>query len=536
MDNYTLTTTNSLGHTDVQKKLEKDYIMIKIKKILKSALSLFGMFLLLGVISSQAATLTVSTTADEGIGSLRQAIIDAALNAEANIVTFSIPTTDPGYNLAENRFTINLISPLPNIPLAPMTIDNNQPQAVTVKGNNTFRILTLVNNAVLIINNLTISNGFNGFQNAHKFTGDSTYGLGGGIYMGDSATLNLNGCVVKDNSSAFNGGGIYISNSATLNVSESMIQGNTAGNGGGIYINLSGTLNLSTSTISGNIANNGGNGGAIFNNTSGTINGASNTIDGNSADNYGGGIYNTATIILTNNTITANTATVGGGGIYNNFTATLDNNLVALNAAPDGNDLLGRGSLGNAYTGTYNLIANADGCEGLGSITNQSGSTEIPMLPSIGPLQNNGGKTLTRALITGSPAIDKGNSPVLIADQRGQARPYDNPLVFNTGNGADIGAYEIQYLAPTTTIVSVGGRILISDGRGESGVSGAFVYLTDLSGNIRIARTSSFGYYTFKDVRVSETYVINVQHKRYQFAPQVVEVLDVLTELNFFAL
>lgn len=171
--------------------------MINIKKILKNASALFGMCVLLGVISSQAATLTVSTTADEGIGSLRQAIIDAATNAEANIVTFNIPTTDAGYNVAENRFTINLLSPLPNIPLAPMTIDNNQPQAVTVKGNNTFRILTLVNSAVLVINNVTISNGYSGFPAAPTPMGGGTDGLGGGIYMGDSATLNLNGSTGK---------------------------------------------------------------------------------------------------------------------------------------------------------------------------------------------------------------------------------------------------------------------------------------------------------------------------------------------------
>lgn len=507
--------------------------MISIRKILRNAPALLGMFMLLGVISSQAATLTVSTTADEGFGSLRQAIIDATTNVEANVVTFNIPTTDPGYNLEENRFTINLVSPLPDIPLAPMTIDNNQPQGVTVKGNNTFRIFTLVNSAVLIINNLTISNGFSGFPLDPEFMTGGNEGLGGGIYMGDSATLNLNGSTVSDNVSLSSGGGIYMSNSATLNLSESTVRDNAAESGGGIYVNVSGTLNLNTSTISGNTANNGGNGGAVFNNTSGTVNAVSSTIDGNTAGNYGGGIYNAATMTLTNNTITANTAAVAGGGVYNNFTATFNNNLVALNTAPDGNDLLGRGSLGNAYTGNFNLIGNADGCEGLGGGSNQSGSTATPILPLLSPLQNNGGKTFTRALFEGSPAVDKGHSPAIIADQLGRVRPSDNPLISNSGNGADIGAFEAQYAPPTSATASIGGRILSSDGKNGRGVSGATVKLTDMSGNTRMVRTNSFGYYNFEDVDTGEIYIIDVRHKSFQFTPQVINLLEDMTDLNF---
>ncbi|MEP6903847.1 MAG: hypothetical protein ABJA66_19145, partial [Actinomycetota bacterium] len=117
--------------------------MIRIKKILTTASGLFAMCVMLGIISAQAANLTVTTTADAGFGSLRQAIIDATTNAAANTVTFNVSTTDAGYNAANNRFTINLLSPLPDIPLAALTISNDQPQGITVKGNNTFRIFTL---------------------------------------------------------------------------------------------------------------------------------------------------------------------------------------------------------------------------------------------------------------------------------------------------------------------------------------------------------------------------------------------------------
>ncbi len=284
--------------------------------------------LFLTVIAVQAASLTVNKTANAGAGSLRQAIIDATTNAEANTITFAIPLSDPGYSAVDNRFTISLVTSLPDIPLAALTANNFQPQALTIKGNNSFRILTLVNSAVVTINNLTISNGFS-----------ST--LGGGIFMGNSSTLTLNGCTVGSNSSSGNGGGVYMANSGTLTLSNATITENTAINGGGVYMFDSGTLNVTASTITTNKALNGGSGGGIYNGTSGTINSNNSTFDGNSAQLNGGGIYTTSTATLTNNTITSNTAGKGGG-IYNTFTATLNNNIVALNTAADGNDLAGR--------------------------------------------------------------------------------------------------------------------------------------------------------------------------------------------------
>lgn len=507
---------------------------MKTKNFLKTASGLIGILLVLGVISLQAASLTVTNTADAGIGSLRQALIDATINAEANLVTFNIPTSDPGYDVIGNRFTVSLLSPLPDLPLAALSISNNQPQAVTVKGNNTFRIFTLVNSAVVIINNLTISNGASGSPLKSEIsTLGSNDGLGGGIYMSDSSTLSLNGSVVSDNTSTIAGGGIFMNNSGTLTMSNSTIRSNSSVSGGGIYINVSGTLNCDSNTINGNIATT-GNGGGLFNSVSGTINANNNTIDGNSSGGDGGGIYNTATITLSNNTVSSNVAN-RGGGIYNNFTATLNNNLVALNTATDGNDLLGRDSLGNAFTGVYNLIGNADGSEGLASAPNRSGTTAIPIDPMLGPLQDNTGPTFTRALLLGSPAIDKGNSTPVILDQRGKLRPYDNLFIPNDGgSGADMGAFEAQF-APSAANVSISGYVFTADSSG-SAIPHAIVYLINSSGITRTVRTNSFGFYNFSDVQVGETYIISARHKSYQFNSQIVNVLDNLTELNIIAL
>ena len=58
----------------------------------------------------------VTTTADSGPGSLRQAILDAntagtGTAANPDLIAFDIPTTDPGYNSATGAFTIQPLGP-----------------------------------------------------------------------------------------------------------------------------------------------------------------------------------------------------------------------------------------------------------------------------------------------------------------------------------------------------------------------------------------------------------------------------------------
>jgi uncharacterized repeat protein (TIGR01451 family) len=77
--------------------------------------------------------------------------------------------------------------------------------------------------------------------------------------------------------------------------------------------------------------------------------------------------------------------------------------------------------------------------------------------PKLGALANNGGATLTHALLAGSPAIDAGsvahdptpglNNPAITLDQRRYIIPFDNPNVPNLSgsdnSGTDIGAFEV---------------------------------------------------------------------------------------------
>ena len=87
----------------------------------------------------------------------------------------------------------------------------------------------------------------------------------------------------------------------------------------------------------------------------------------------------------------------------------------------------------------YNLIATTAGA----TITGSTTGNLIGVNPQLGPLADNGGKTHTRALPIGSPAIDAGPPACsgLTTDQRGYPRPDDGDM--SGTDECDIGAYEL---------------------------------------------------------------------------------------------
>lgn len=144
-----------------------------------------------------------------------------------------------------------------------------------------------------------------------------------------------------------------------------------------------------------------------------------------------------------------------------------------------------------------------------------------------------------------SGAIDSSfGSNGIITTQIGPGNDYitalklqaDNKLVVTGGsfNGVDNDFSVARYLAPdANTPVAVGGRVTTPTGLG---LRNAVVALTDSLGVRRTATTSSFGVYSFGNVRAGETYTIGVSSKRYRFSSRILLVNDNLTNVDFVGL
>ena len=341
----------------------------------------------------------VTNNNDSGPGSLRAAVANVCAGGS---VTFAPSVVSP-INLTTSELVIS----------RPMTITGPGANLMTVQrstsASTNFSIFHISSGALDTVSGLTITKG----NPNHS---------GGGIFIDNSSTLFLDSCAVVGNSAnagaaASNGGGIATGGAGTpsADIVRSTISGNSAANdGGGVNV---GNLDIDTSTIS-----------------------------GNTAGRYGGGINASGTTRVLNSTI-ANNSTATGGGVRGNGTSVnLGNTIIAKNTAtttdPD---------FSGSFTSQegYNLIGNITGTSFTGTTT----GNQLNVDPLLGPLQNNGGRTQTMALLTGSPAIDKGfGGGVAHSDQRGANRPYDDPNIANAADGEDMGAFEVTTLIPTSAV------------------------------------------------------------------------------------
>jgi hypothetical protein len=235
------------------------------------------------------------------------------------------------------------------------------------------------------------------------------------------------------------GGGILNGSGGTVTIINTTVSGNAAPFGGGIY--NSGTLSIVNSTVSGNMA--GSEGAGVYNASTLTI--TNTTFSSNAARGEGGGCINGGMLLITNTTLSGNSATDVGGGVYN---------IGTLHIA---NTVLKRGDSGanisNANGGTVmSLGYNVSSDDGSGFLTGPG--DQINTDPLLGPLQNNGGRTFTHALLPGSPAVDAGDSaftPPPYYDQRGAG-------FWRVRNSRiDVGSFELQAGAtptPTATLTA----------------------------------------------------------------------------------
>ncbi len=263
---------------------------------------------------------------------------------------------------------------------------------------------------VILTNTDIIDNegyGFYGINAELTITGGSiSNNQNSGVF--NHTNLTMSGTTISGNHSPSDGGGLYLVNILSATIENSTIDNNhTDGDGGGIYfwgLGLEpGVLTLTNVTVSQNSAF--GNGGGII-------------IASNPPSR----------MELNNVTLSGNGAGGSGQVIYNNGTVNLHNTIIespgSENCAGNASEII---SLG------YNISSDA---------TCLSGGTDdlLSTDPLLEPLADNGGGTLTHALVPESPAVDSADTAIYPAtDQRGILRPQ--------GSDCDRGAYELTVIS-----------------------------------------------------------------------------------------
>ncbi len=210
--------------------------------------------LALAASGAQAANFPVTSNADAGAGTLRQAIIDANGQAGPHTLDFS----------AISGQTITLASDLPDI-TEDMTLQGSE---VTLSGDDAHACLS-ADSARLAAERMTITR-----------CSRSDYGGGIFIYSGE---LDLKDVSITHSYAGYIGGGaaaVY----SQVSIADSTISGNETGYyGGGVYLYGS-DMRLAGSTISGNTSYDSGS--AVYGRYYATVTISDSTISGN----YSGGL------------------------------------------------------------------------------------------------------------------------------------------------------------------------------------------------------------------------------------------------------
>ena len=336
----------------------------------------------------------VTTNADDGPGSLRQALLDACPNSTLDLsgVASPIGLTSGTLMLAKN---VTIVGPGADL----LTIERTS---------GAFGIFRVNFERRVTIEGVTIANG-----------AAPSVEAGGGIHNSGGTLTVRNSEIVG--SSAFDGGAIFTgqfgSSAASTTIVNSTLRGNSALGRGGAIFHIGGFVALSTLTI------------------------VNSTISGNTARNDGGGIANARTgtsglspLTIISSTIANNVGATGilgarGGGLYaESDPVVLVNTIVAGNLGVFREDVAAVLDTAASFNNLIGVDTNMSGVTH-GSNGNLVGAADSPIDPRLAALALNGGATWTHAPLPGSPAIDAGDnawvtSPPFpagapIADQRG---------------------------------------------------------------------------------------------------------------------
>lgn len=410
--------------------------------------------------STPAAVWTVSNCNDDGPGSLRAAVKDAADGDQIDLsaLTCSTITLQTGA-IAVRQNNLNLQGP--------------GRDALSIDGNAADRVFFDSGRGELVLRDLTVRNGRDygtdadivgggciaarGYVVLERSTVEGCYAAGRGAYGGaiysyglTMSNSTLSGNTVRavhtlGDTGSF-GGGAFV---YAITLTDSTVSGNRtshADNPGHSHYDIGGGISsvrggsIINTTIDSNYSQ--GRGGGIASFSPLAI--SNSTISGNvAAEDIGGGLFvrRPAAVEISNSTLTANHAEAGGGGLYLATTdSTLQSTIIYGNSVGDGDgrfaEIQVRTSVALTIGGGHNLIGAA------GPSATVPGDT-LQADPLLGPLAVNGGPMRTHALLRGSPAVDAGSNPQgLVYDQRGA--PF--PRLY--GAAPDIGAFEQQAIAP----------------------------------------------------------------------------------------
>lgn len=329
----------------------------------------------------------------------------------------------------------------------------------------------------------------------------------------DGAGVEIRRMSIRNgNASDQNGGGILVEVTSGLSVSDVAISANSAANGGGIA-NAGRPLFVNRVLVNSNTAT--AQGGGIFNQGFLSPQITNSTITNNTAFT-GGAIYNRGSLWLVNNTISGNGASDAARSIFNE-----SGSINVLNTIIGSDNSSTPASLAGSFISRgNNIITDARNSTGFtNGLNNDQVSDENIINPLLGILTDNGGHTDTRALHSGSPAIDAGNDCVLIgkcpsaillnglsSDQRGR---YQRKF----GNAVDIGAFEA---GPNPVSSSISFRMMP---RPETPAfsGGAIATLTSATTNEKFySSVNPFRSFSFHNV-AADFYILEIKGKRALF-------------------
>ena len=408
--------------------------------------ALAATMLLATAAAAQASTILVNTTSDTapadgecsgnaGDCSLRQAV-DAA-------------QPDDTIDLGANTYTLTRGSDI-DITKS-LTLEGMGDGATSIDGSGNedtahgelARILRVERGASVAIQDLTLTNGNDSADENCPSTCDTLQENGGGALFNNGGSVALTRVAFTNDGGGL--GGALSTNGGSVSLT------NVSFTDDGGYIG--GALFTRGGTVTGD--------GVVFHNdaSSPTDNAAAYLYGGNvtftnttvadngGASSRGGGIDNGgASLTLVNDTFSGNLR--GSLLTDQGATTTVQNTIIGAGfsdgsdfacIAPGYTDAVNDRTTANAITtdGGHNI--DQDGHCGLTDPSDVSGQD-----PQLAPIADNGGSTLTQALLAGSPALgDPASTGCPSIDQRGQQRP---------DGSCDIGAFEAVLIdAPTAT-------------------------------------------------------------------------------------